>query len=314
MSEVIDMKLKISVNSAEPNVWVPDVPEEVYHADRTAVSSSSLRLISNESEKAFYSRFVEGHEVETTDAMRLGKIIHLAILEGDAFTERYVVMPKFEGLTADGKMSSQSKAAKEKKAEWFSELKPGSLVVTEEERSMLFGIIDSVMAHQDAMAFIRGCEREVSGYYTDPRTGIRLRIRPDFKSSSEGILGEVKSTRSAKKNDFMWQMIRQGWDFQLAMYASGMEAIDLKAPMVCHFIAIEKVRPYTVALYVLDMGSLDWAQTKYHAALARLKGCIDSGQWRPYQERWEHLSVPASVMETELSIEDQEVELEQSNA
>lgn len=295
----------IEINSEKPNEWISDLSEEKYHADKTAVSSSSLRLIHSDSEKHFYSRFIKGEEVEQTEPMRLGKMIHLAVLEGDKFTSRYVVEPVFEGLTKDGKMSTRSAAAAEKKAEWYANLEAGALVVTQSERDMIFGIIDSVLSHSDAMAFIRGSQTEVSGYYTDKGTGIRCRIRPDIKNDADGVLGEVKSTKSCKKNDFMWQMIRQGWDFQLAMYYSGMEAINGKPPFVSYFLAVEKVKPYPVAVYVMDIGSLDWAQTNYFNSLKRLKTCIETNTWRPYQDRWEHIAIPEKLMEQPMDEEGQ---------
>lgn len=297
MSQII-----IDESNALRNCWVSGLNESEYHADKTAVSSSSLRLIHYESEKHFHSRFIKGEEKKQTDAMRLGTIIHKAILEGDEFTSLYIVEPKFEGLTQDGKMSSQSKAAREKKEEWRAE-NFGKIIVTQDERDMIFGIIDSVMGHNDAMAFIRGCEREVSGYYTDPGTGIRCRIRPDYKNSADGVLGDVKSVRSCKQNDFMWQMIRLGWDFQLGMYSAGMEVIDGKPPFVSHFLAVEKEPPYSVAVYVIDVGSLDWSQTNYRKALVRLKNCIRTDKWSPYQERWASISIPEKLMEAPIEEE-----------
>lgn len=286
----------IEINSTKPNEWVKGLPQEKYHDDKTTVSSSALRLLHMESEAHFKSRFFDGDEVKESKPMKLGTLIHKAILEGTEFTSKYIVEPKFEGLTQDGKMSSQSKAAKEKRELWRAE-NFDKIIVTQEERDMIFGIIDSVMKHQDAMEFIRGCDTEVSGYYTDPGTGIRCRIRPDYKNSTDGILGDVKSVRSCKKDDFMWQMIRMGWDFQLAMYTEGMGIIDGKEPFVSQFLAVEKVKPYACAVYILDIGSVDWAQTNYRKALLKLKHCLTTNVWRPYQERYETLSIPEKLME-----------------
>lgn len=290
-------ELLLKIGSNDPNLWIPNLPEADYHKDKTAVSSSSLRLVDMESPKSFFYRFAKGMELEETNVMKLGRVIHMAILEGDRFINTIKVEPKFEGRTLDGKMSTQSKEAREKKAQWYAELPIGALVVTEEERSMIMGIIESVMSHQDAMTFIKGCNREVSGFYNDPKTGIRCRIRPDLLNTNEGILGDVKSVRSCKKNDFMWQMIRMGWDFQMGMYASGVGIISGKEPFAPMFLAVEKVVPYHVAVYVLDLGSMDFAQKKYHRALEKLKTCIESNQWPSYQERWEHISTPDKIME-----------------
>jgi hypothetical protein len=67
--------------------WKENLDNETYHADKSAVGSSSLRKILK-SPLSFYSDFFLSTPQEKTDAMRFGELVHVAVLEGSKFLER----------------------------------------------------------------------------------------------------------------------------------------------------------------------------------------------------------------------------------
>lgn len=290
MSEIIKPSDLIHDGSFE-NHFKHDVIDDVYHADKSFVSSSSLKLMLTKSPKTFYSRHFLGKGKEPTPAMKLGKLAHMAILEGKKFKEKYVVMPKFTGFTKDGREtdSPHSTEVKQKKAEWISKLPTDAVICTEEERDALVGMIESILSNQRAREFFIEGIPECSGYYVDPETKIRCRIRPDFFSPNRMILADLKTTRDCREESFKWDIFGDKfdplwYDFSLAMYSEGFYQITGKRLNLSAWIAIEKVPPYECAVHPMTIPVQEVGQIKYRQALRLLRKSIDENNWPGVQE------------------------------
>ncbi len=272
------------------NKWVDGLTDVEYHADKTSVSSSSLKQVVMISEKTFFHTFFVAGERVPTKPMKFGKLAHLAILEGAKFRERYVVMPEIWGLTVKGERtnSKNSKDVQEKEAKWLADLPVGTIVTTAEECEKLFGMIDSLLSHQKAAEFLSAGIAECSGYYRDPVTGILCRIRPDFMCRQRGIIAELKTADDAREAAFRWQIYGEKYpmwyDFQLAMQAEGFMEIERKPLEVATWIAIQPHGAYEVAVHPMTIPVHDIGIIKYRRALDRLKASLDSGKWPGIQE------------------------------
>lgn len=273
------------------NRWVEGVEDHVYHGDKTSVSSSHLKKVKLVSLKTFHHSFFVAGETEPTEPLRFGKLAHLAILEGEKFKERYIVQPEFWGFTQKGEKtnSANCKEVKEKAAAWLADLPKGSIVCTIEDRENLLGMIDSVLSHRKASEFLNAGIAEVSGYYRDPKTGIRCRIKPDFMCRKRRIITEFKTTVDCREEAFKWQIFGDKfnplwYDFQLAMQCEGFRQIEKHAVELAAWVAIEKKAPYEIAVHPLTVPTQDIGAIKYRLALDDLKKAIDTDRWPGVQD------------------------------
>jgi hypothetical protein len=284
MSQLINWNLK-------PH-WKENLSNEEYHADKSAVGSSTLRKVLK-SPLSFHADFYGQKKEEPNEAMRFGNLVHAAVLEGPMFLEKMVVAPKFVGLTKDGRESTQSGEAKKKKAEWYSAMEAENrIIVTEEEQEKIVGIINSINSHEGALKLLANGAREVSGYFSDPETGIVNKIRPDFVSFDLGALVDLKTTQSVLKQDFQKTIWNYRYDFQLAMYSEGIKAITGRYPKYQALIAVETTAPYEVAVYIADEGMISKGQEDYRRALDTLSECLSTDSWPRYQREIEDISLP----------------------
>jgi hypothetical protein len=251
-----------------------EMPVEDYHADKTAVNSSSLKY-ATKSEFAFAHVFW-GPPKEPTDAMKFGTLVHMAILEPAKFKENYVVEPYFEGPTQDGKMSPNSKVAKEKRAAWRSELPSSAVVVTEEEQAKIFSMIDSVLSHPTASVLLKDGRPELIGYWKDKTTGINLRMMADFMAFNLGVLADLKTCQDSE-----WEAFRktgvEGLQYfhQMAMYVDGTENISKKKVENKVWIAVENKYPFETRVHEVDE-KYDYAGNfQYRENLNKVKKAID---------------------------------------
>lgn len=255
-----------------------EMPTEEYHADKTAVNSSSLKYASK-SEFAFAHSFW-GPPKEPTDAMKFGTLVHMAILEPLKFKNCYVVEPYFEGPTQDGKMSPNSKIAKQKRADWRAELPPGSVVVTEEEQDKIFSMIDSVLSHPTASVLLMDGKPELIGYWKDRATGINLRMMADFMAFNLGTLADLKTCQDSE-----WEAFRktgvEGLQYfmQMAMYVDGTENITGKKVENKAWIAVENKYPFETRVHEVD-DKYDYAgHFQYRENLKKIRNAIDKNNF-----------------------------------
>lgn len=276
----------IEINPELTPSWRDDLSNDAYHADKTAVSSSSLKLVLK-SPLSFKNHFIDGVRTEPTKAMVFGTLVHTAVLEGMDFLRNYFIVPDFGDLR-----SSKNRA---KRDEWTASLPFGAQVVTEQEMRDIEGMLNAVLRHKDAMRLLKDGVTEVSGYYADPVTGIKCRIRPDFLGENLGVLADLKTTVSCTLDDFSRAIWSYRYDFQMAMYAEGIRVITGQKIKYPAFIAVEKTPPYEVAVYVADDGMMDYGLTDYRRALDTLKKSLDSDVWPGYQEGVQNIALPAWI-------------------
>lgn len=290
--------------------WAPDLQAEGYHADKSAVGSSSLVLMLK-SPKAFYQGHFLGKKKEETNDMRLGRIIHMALLEGEKFRSRYRVEPVFQGYTQKGELTTNpnAKEVKEKKAAWYADLPPGTVVVTEEELEQITGMIESVSEHEQGRHVFTGGIPERAGFYRDPRTGIKMKIMPDFLGSDLFMVTDYKTAVSCEQRTFGAKAFGElRYDLRIWMYAYGVSLIEKKPmPENLFFMVTEKVWPYESAVFFMTDEQKNQAMYDYNKAMDRLKACIDSGSWPMRQTKMEPLWTPKRFIDADVHEHEKEL-------
>lgn len=277
----------IEINKDFKSKFIKGLPIDVYHADKTKLNSSLIRHM-EKSPYAFKFAYLNNYEEEETNSMKFGTLMHMAVLEGSKFLERYVVEPEFLGFTKEGKISNRSGEAQEKKKMWHLEMQAQKkLIVTQKEYDKMRWMLDSFLNHKDAVELLKGGIGEITGQFADPRTGIVCRIRPDFLSFNAKVLIEFKTVTNASYDYFLKRRVEHQdyrYDLQLATYKYGLECITGGKVEMAAFIALESEPPFECAVYEIPDNLIDLAQMDLHSNLYKIKKCIESKEWPPMQQ------------------------------
>lgn len=277
------------------NHWNETLSETDYHADKTALGSTSIRT-ANRSLKEFYLNYMGAPEKETRD-MILGRRIHMAILEPERFKSCYKVEPVFEGRTQEGKLttSANCKEVKEKREKWYSDIGPETVVVNQKDLDMITGIAKGIAEHEDAMELIKDAKPEVTGYYRDPMTGLKMKIRPDLLMVGNiVIITDLKSTKNADTIKFGSDVFGadKRYDIQLFQYSEGVRILTGKDVPQTHIIAVEKEMPNECAVYFFLREDMSKAEQDYRSTLLRIRNAIDHDSWPQRQSVMERIYTP----------------------
>lgn len=261
-----------------------DISAEEYHADKEILGHSALVEILK-SPKHYFHRISNPHV--PTASLEFGTALHAALLEPERFAETYIVSPKFDRRTKEGKADA---------AAW-EEAHKGAVSVDEAELKKLLGMQKAVLEHSGAKKLLSKCYVEMSYFWTDEDTGFQCRVRPDVLALDDqgDVIAaiDVKSTSNASKDKFQKSVMDYGYDLNAAFYSDAIErAIGRRVPY--YFLAVESAEPYGVALYKAGQSMLDVGRDKYRSALQLLQWCRENDRWPSYQPfgEYEDLEIP----------------------
>lgn len=245
-----------------------------YHA-LDAVSNTTLSYLKR---GPWFAKFFRK---EGTDAMKLGTLIHAAILEPRTFNSRFIVMPEFTGKTKDGRDSARSKEAIQAKADWLANQSPDAVILTPDDALLIEAIRASLKEHKSFMELVMGCMSEVTGVWE--REGIVCKAKADLLNPKEGILIDVKSTKDASLEEFRRTLWNRGYDRQLAWYADGFSKALGRDIKEVYLLAIEKdLLPnerVRVELYRIPESVIKGGRARSDALFAEYAYWHNKGEW-----------------------------------
>lgn len=269
-----------------PQGWVYGLPETEYHAS-PALSSSYLRTLIARSPAHARAALLEPHT--ETPALLLGRAVHCRVLEPDTYASRYAVAPRVDRRTGAGK------------AAWaeFVAAHPGATILTEADGALVEAIGAAVESHSLAPLLLSGGEAEVSGFFTDPETGVICRIRPDYLRLGDRLIADLKSTLDASPRAFQRAITQYGYHIQAAHYAAGFEVIAGEPLTDFLFVVVEKAPPYAVGIYRMDEAALDEGTRLLRVAMRAAADCLARGEWPGYSAGIEPVTLPAYAYQIE---------------
>jgi exodeoxyribonuclease VIII len=248
-----------------------------YHA-QSAISKSGLDLIARC--PAMFKHRRE-NPILPTPAMRMGTLVHTAILEPHDLAN-LVVAPKIDRRSAAGK------------AEWeaFKVFAEGKEIVDADELDELQAITKAVHAHPaagQALSMLSSVEDSI--FWTDTDTGIDCRCRPDGILTN-GLIIDVKTTKDARPDEFAKSIANYRYHVQSAFYSDGYNAMFGAPPKGFMFIAVETVAPYLVACYVASPEMIIRGRSDYKRDLTTYARCLETDEWPGLPEKPVKIDLP----------------------
>jgi hypothetical protein len=245
------------------------ITNEQYHAD-PAISASHLHAVA-QSPYHYWSRFLDPQRQrpEPTAAMKLGSLVHCAVLEPDELSKRYgVCLPR------------NTKAGKEQAAEMAA---AGIEAVTGSDMELALAMAGAVRSHQAAAELLRHGQAEQSFWWDDPDTEMRCKCRPDWLN---GAVVDLKTTTDASPRGFAKSVATFRYHVQASHYLSGL-GVDRFL-----FIAVEKAYPHPVAVYALDTEALQLGNELRQRDMRVIADCRATNEWPGYGDDVQTLSLP----------------------
>jgi hypothetical protein len=260
-----------------------DEPAEKYHVKTLGEANNGGLKILRDRSPAHYKAWIEGVETKTTEAMKLGRIIHTAILEPDKLESEYLVLPDFGPL-----QSSRNRADRDA---WLAAQSPTAIVVKPGQIETARTMREAVLRHKTARLLIERGKPEVTMRWRCPRTGVMCRARMDWYYEEMEFAMDLKSTDDASPGAFSRSIANFDYHVQHCFYSDGVTSLDkpIKNYLIC---AAEKEAPNAVGVYHIDAAAEERGFEILNRSMDTLAKCNASGAYPAYGEDIGTLTLP----------------------
>lgn len=250
-----------------------DIPAEIYHGDRSAVSKHWLDLI--ERSPAHLRLHLDEPIEKDSEALIFGGLLHTMILEPDLIDQEYIVSPKLDKRTKKGK-------------EQFAEIEEkanGRIIIVDHLFDKAKAMATAARNHSKAKKILANGKAEVTKVWNDDESGEKCKARADW-IHADCLLVDVKTTMDARHDKFVRDLINYRYDVQSGHYTDGFE-IDKFL-----FFVIEKEPPYGVSLFVADHEIIQRGKTIRDHNLMQYAQCRIKNEWPCYTNEIQTLNLP----------------------
>jgi hypothetical protein len=251
---------------ADGSMMVRELPASVYHADRDALSCSLLKPLLT-SPAHFQQALVA--LPKASPARDFGSVVHLLVLEPQHLGREVAVYPG----VADGR---------DRDYKVFAAKNAHRIVIDEptlsDARRLAQKIAATRFRGRALMHFIEESMTECSLYFTEPVTGLQLRVR--FDAYHPEFSFDLKTTRHATPAEFARDAVALAYDLQASLYSlarAQFEGSDRAPPFV--FISAETAVPHSICTHVAGSSFLENGQAKLRECLTTFKACTMVDHW-----------------------------------
>jgi hypothetical protein len=231
------------------------------------ISASDIKSFIKSPRLYYYQKNAE-KEKEAQRHFAIGSAVHEMILEPELFKLNYLVCPKIDKRTKEGK----------EQFALFAEQAKGKIILYDDEMEMIIQMAANARMNNTFMELLNDSYYEVSCYTTDEKTGLGIRLRPDILPLKKSTIVDIKTCIESSPRKFKSDVYSFGYSISAAFY------LDFLKRENYVFAAIEKTPPYQAGLYVLTDEMVEYGREQYRMGLDLMKWSIDNNYWCDYVE------------------------------
>lgn len=247
-----------------------DIPAEDYHADRDTISSTGLRKLTPPLTPADLRDYLDNPQ-EDTDALTFGRMMHDRLAG---------IGPKLIAIGGDWRTKAAQTEIAETVAAGFEPVKPDVF-------AQITGMVTQIESHATAKTLLTNGDPEVSAYFTDPGTGVNVRVRfdvlPEKRDGRRLIVPDYKTTaKTADEHTFAKTCADYAYHQQADLYRRALIVLGIDDDPAFVFVVQSKRRPYLVNVIELDDEAMHLGRVLNDRALRIYAECLALNEWPGY--------------------------------
>lgn len=261
--------------SVEPFVTEPgcyDMPDSIYHADPVvggSLSSTGARLILQSPAKFHYRRMAGSEEKRAFD---VGRGAHERVL---GFGAGIVV------VAGDGADPNSWRTASDKERV-AAVRREGKTPLTPQDYETVLAMEQALRDEPEVVAYLTDGIAEQAIFDRDPKTGVWLRGRVDFRKGASYFL-DYKTCQDADPRRFAASMGKWGYHQQGDFYGMILRRLGLVPPDAEFLIvAQEKEPPYLCSVVRPGANALAYGAALNRLAIDTFAKCMADNHWPGY--------------------------------
>jgi hypothetical protein len=250
-----------------PPAILNGLPADEYHADKTSISSTGLRKLLAPSCPAQF-KYDRDNPQPPKREFDLGNAVHTAVL-GEGHDIAVLDYPDWKKADARALRDAA-----------YDE---GKVPLLPKERDQVEAMAAAIRQHPLAgPLFTPGTGvAEQSLYWTDPATGVRCRVRPDWLKQLPGLTlaVDLKTTKDASPEAVSRAIRDYSYHQQDALYTDGIWAALQPEDVRFVFVFVSKQAPHLITVRELTQQDRDIGRARNERALRIYADCVANDTW-----------------------------------
>lgn len=278
-----------------------EIKKDMPFEDYLAVKACHKSALSHTKTGKHLAKFEK--KSEDSEALRFGRIFHLALLEPENLGKIEIYSDQ-EWIAK--KDHPEGLSINDQKAQWKDAR--NLYYANAQEKEDVDAMVKAIMENPLSAKYINAPgSSEISLFWKDPRTGLDCKTRID-KLLDDDVIVEVKTDVDPEPEKFGKKIYQLDYQIGAWFNREGFRECtgrDIKAFI---FIAVEKSDPYTVGVYMMNAHDFDSGEIKGVPKMIRYK-LIKRGGFKDHNqnEQGEFEVIPVQTPGWEMKIIDDEM-------
>lgn len=229
---------------------------------------------------AHYQAYVN-QEREQTKALRMGSLIHCAVLQPNLLNDKFATAIEVDRRTKDGKAAYEA---------FVAALKPGQTVVSAEE-SAICHLIASKARHTLERIGVEFDATELM--FTTDHNGVQLKCAIDGVAGD--YLWDLKTTEDASPAGILKAVRAYRYNLQAYFYRLCYETAFERRMLGFRFLFVEKEPPFATAVVEIGPELMSYAVSDFEKALQTYRECTTLNHWPDYGDDVQVIDIKAAA-------------------
>lgn len=270
-----------------------DITIEEYHANETHLSSTQVR-IAKRSLKEFdwYRRGLIKRENKSH--FDFGNAFELALLDMDGFSKKVAICPDNQWI--DEALAGNPSLVKPRASKHYTDSHAGFIAANKgkyiindqgpESYKTIEAMLDSCYRDSVIQGLIKNTEYQVSLFWTDEQTGLRLKTRPDICKRKKNVIVNIKTSLDGSPKAFSRELVNYDYPLQAAQEITGclksglMEQVDLY-----FWLIVEKVPPFNATIYEFKQEDISASVDEFRYLVNRISKAREANLFPGYSDQ-----------------------------
>jgi hypothetical protein len=287
----------INVNEIPDGIHT-DISIGDYHANRTHVSATSLKQ-SKRSLKQFDWHRRGIMPKSDGNHFSFGNAFELALLDKKGFEnevaimqdEYWIALANEEYMKEKGKTYSNPRQSARYQAEKsrFIAANDDKYIITDkgdQSFECIEHMLTSCYSDSTIQKLIEGTEYQLSLFWTDPETGLKLKTRPDICKRKKNVIVNLKTAVDGSPSQFSRDLAKYDYPLQACLEIKGCIETGLMEQVDNYFwLVVEKEAPYNATIYEFQKSDIQSTNMELEYYITKIKQAQDKNLWPGYSDQ-----------------------------
>ncbi|HZI26230.1 MAG TPA: PD-(D/E)XK nuclease-like domain-containing protein [Chryseolinea sp.] len=147
-------------------------------------------------------------------------------------------------------------------------------------------MLKSCYSDETIKKLIEGTEYQLSLFWTDEQTGLKLKTRPDICKRKKNVIVNLKTIQDGSPKAFSRELAKFDYPLQACVEISGCLASGLMTQVDNYFwLVVEKCAPYNATIYEFDKADISMCMDEYRYLINKIAEAEKKQEWPGYTDQ-----------------------------